>query len=51
MSIVLELFERADEERPHRVEVERSSQHEQDQRAPLPESNVLVAGVIKEKVE
>ena len=47
----LELIERANEELPHGVEVERSSQHKQDQRAPLPESNVLVPGVIKEKVE
>ncbi len=52
LRLLLELIERADEELPRGVEVERSSQHEQDQRAPLPESNVLVAGVIiKEKVE
>lgn len=45
------LFELINEKRPHGIEVERSSQHEENERAPLSESNVLVAGVIKEEVE
>ena len=50
LRFLLELVERTDEELAYRLQIERTLQNQQDDRAPLPKSNILAPGIVEEEL-